>query len=250
MQPCLFAGAGRRIRDPSTASSENLLIAQLPEAERHRLLALSEPFEMVLAAELSERGQPLTHAHFPQEGFVSLMIDRDGYPPLEVGMAGRESMLGSELVLGVAKTPWRAVVQGPGDSWRVSASALRRALSALPVLRRLMQASLMVRLHQQVLTAACARFHMVGPRLARWLLMCQDRAQAGSFHITQELLALLLGVRRVSVTQAAGDLQRAGLIKYHRGQITVLDRAGLLKEACSCYEADRQLLDELSVSAR
>jgi CRP-like cAMP-binding protein len=250
MKPRLFAGADRSMKDPFMASSENQLIAQLPDGERRRLLALSEPFEMVLSAELSERGQPLTHAHFPREGFISLVIDREGYPPLEVGMAGRESMLGSELVLGLAQTPWRAVVHGPGDSWRVSAAALRRALNALPVLRRVMQASLMVRLHQQVLTAACERFHMVGPRLARWLLMSQDRAQADSFPITQELLALLLGVRRVSVTQAAGDLQRAGLIQYHRGKITVLDREGLMEESCHCYQADRQLLNELSINAR
>ena len=227
-------------------ASENLLIAQLPRTERDHLLGLCESFDLVLSAELSERGRPLSHAYFPRDGFLSLVIDVDDYPALEVGMVGREGVLGSELVLGLAKTPWRAVVQGAGHSWRLPAPALRKAITTLPVLQRVLQASLLVRLHQQTLAAACERFHMIGPRLARWLLMSQDRAQADHFHVTQEFIALMLGVRRVGVTEAAGDLQRAGLIAYQRGDMQVLDRAGLLAEACSCYAADRRLLAELS----
>jgi len=228
-------------------ASENLLIAQLPPAEREHVLRLCEPFDLVLSAELSTRGQPLSHAHFPNEGFLSLVIDVDDYPSIEVGMVGREGMLGTELVLGLAKTPWRAMVQGKGHSWRLPATALRKALTTQPTLKRVLQASLLVRLHQQALAAACERFHMIGPRLARWLLMSQDRAQADHFHVTQEFIALMLGVRRVGVTEAAGELQRAGLIEYQRGEMKVLNRAGLLAQACSCYAADRQLLAELSV---
>lgn len=228
-------------------ASENLLIAQLPPAEREHVLGLCEPFDLVLSAELSTRGQPLSHAHFPNEGFLSLVIDVDDYPSIEVGMVGREGMLGTELVLGLAKTPWRAMVQGKGHSWRLPATALRKALTTQPTLKRVLQASLLVRLHQQALAAACERFHMIGPRLARWLLMSQDRAQADHFHVTQEFIALMLGVRRVGVTEAAGELQRAGLIEYQRGEMKVLNRAGLLAQACSCYAADRQLLAELSV---
>jgi CRP-like cAMP-binding protein len=228
-------------------ASENLLIAQLPPAERDHLLGLCEPFDLVLSAELSVRGQPLSHAHFPNEGFLSLVIDVDDYPSIEVGMVGREGILGTELVLGLAKTPWRAMVQGKGHSWRLPATALRKALTTQPTLKRVLQASLLVRLHQQALAAACERFHMIGPRLARWLLMSQDRAQADHFHVTQEFIALMLGVRRVGVTEAAGELQRAGLIEYQRGEMKVLNRAGLLAQACSCYAADRQLLAELSV---
>ncbi|MGV3726360.1 Crp/Fnr family transcriptional regulator [Hydrogenophaga sp.] len=228
-------------------ASENLLIAQLPPAEREHVLGLCEPFDLVLSAELSTRGQPLSHAHFPNEGFLSLVIDVDDYPSIEVGMVGREGMLGTELVLGLAKTPWRAMVQGKGHSWRLPAKALRKALTTQPTLKRVLQASLLVRLHQQALAAACERFHMIGPRLARWLLMSQDRAQADHFHVTQEFIALMLGVRRVGVTEAAGALQRAGLIEYQRGEMKVLNRAGLLAQACSCYAADRQLLAELSV---
>ena len=220
---------------------ENDLIERLPKAARKRFLALCEPFQLVLSAELSVRGQQLTHAYFPGSGFISLVIDIDSHPPLEVGMVGRESMLGSELVLGLAKTPWRAVVQGAGSCWRIEARALRQAMDDTPALQSLVQRSLMVRLHQQALASACERFHPIDERLARWLLMSQDRANADHFHVTQEFISLMLGVRRVGVTQAASDFQKAGLIEYHRGELKVLDRAGLEREACSCYEADKLL---------
>ena len=223
------------------AQTENLLIRQLPKAERHRLLDQCEPFELVLSEELSVRGQPLSHAYFPRSGFISLVIDVDTYPPLEVGMAGRESMLGAELVLGVAPTPWRALVQGPGLGWRIEAASLRQACTDSPALHQVIQTSLLVRLHQQTLAAGCERFHMTGPRLARWLLMSQDRAQSDTFHVTQEFLALMLGVRRVSVTVAASAFQKNGLISYHRGEVTVQDRAALVAQACSCYAADQKL---------
>ncbi len=231
------------------AQSENFLIEQLPEAARMRLLDRCTPFELVLSTELSVRGQPLSHAYFPRSGFISLVIDVDTHPALEVGMAGREAMLGSELVLGLAKTPWRALVQGAGQSWRIEAKALRAECAASPALQQVMQASLLVRLHQQTLAAACERFHMLGPRLARWLLMSQDRAQSDSFHVTQEFLALMLGVRRVGVTQAASRFQAGGLITYHRGELTVLDRPALEAQACSCYAADRQLYAALGTGA-
>ena len=151
-------------------------------------------------------------------------------------------------MLGLSKTPWRALVQGPGHSWRIPAKALRKECIANPPLQQVLQTSLLVRLHQQTLAAACERFHMLGPRLARWLLMSLDRAEADSFHVTQEFMALLLGVRRVGVTEAASKFQTGGLIAYHRGEITVLDRSGLEAEACSCYAADRQLYAELSAA--
>lgn len=228
------------------ASAENLLIQQLPVEVRRRFLDRCEPFDLVLSAELSVRGQPLTHACFPRTGFISLVIDVDSHPPLEVGMVGRESMLGSELVLGLAKTPWRALVQGAGSSWRIGAEALRNSLADMPALLDVVQASLLVRLHQQALASACERFHPIGPRLARWLLMSQDRAQSDTFHVTQEFIALMLGVRRVGITMAAGGFQDSGLIEYHRGEVTVLNRTALEAEACSCYVADKQIHAELT----
>lgn len=230
--------------------AENLLIRQLPRTVRKHLLDQCESIELVLSAELSARGQPLSHAHFPVDGFISLVIDVDDYPALEVGMVGRESMLGAELLLGNAKAPWRALVQGPGHSWRIGARALRRECAISPALLQAVQTSLLVRLHQQALASACERFHMIGPRLARWLLMSQDRAQSDQFHVTHESMALLLGVRRVGVTVAAGEFQHSGLIRYHRGELTVLDRPALEARACSCYAADRSLYQALVHPAR
>ncbi len=220
---------------------QNHLVERLSTAVQKRFLARCEPFELLLSAELSTRGELLTHAYFPITGFISLVIDIDSHPPLEVGMVGREAMLGSELVLGVAMTPWRAVVQGAGHSWRIEAQALRKALVDMPALQSVLQRSLMVRLHQQALASACERFHPIGERLARWLLMSQDRAGTDHFHVTQEFVSLMLGVRRVGVTQAASDLQKSGFIQYTRGELKVLDRAGLEGKACSCYEADKLL---------
>lgn len=230
--------------------AENFLIRQLPQQAREHLLAQCEPFELLLSAELSVRGEPLSHAHFPIEGFISLVIDMDQYPALEVGMVGREDMLGGEILLGPAKAPWRALVQGAGHSWRISAQALRNECASSPALLLLVQTSLLVRLQQQALASACERFHMIAPRLARWLLMSQDRAQSDSFHVTHESMALMLGVRRVGVTVAAGEFQASGLIRYHRGELTVLDRSALQERACSCYAADRALHQALFHNAR
>ncbi|WP_228898357.1 Crp/Fnr family transcriptional regulator [Acidovorax sp. Leaf73] len=224
---------------------ENALLHKLPPAVRQRLLDHCEPFELVLSAELSVRGKPLQHAHFPIEGFLSLVIDVDSHPPLEVGMVGAEAMLGSELILGLAATPWRALVQGAGSSWRIGAQQLRTQIDAIPELEALLQACLLARLHQQTLAAACQRYHQIAPRLARWLLMMQDRSHSDCFHMTQEFMALMLGVRRVGVTEAAGHFQDAGLIAYHRGELTVLDRKALEAEACSCYAADKQIYQRL-----
>ncbi len=224
---------------------ENEIIHQLPRAARKQLLDHCEPFELVLSAELSVRGEPLAYAHFPNEGFLSLVIDVDSHPPLEVGMVGVESMLGSELILGMAPTPWRALVQGAGSSWRIGAVQLRAQIAAIPALQKLLQACLLARLHQQTLASACQRYHALAPRLARWLLMSEDRSRTESFHVTQEFMALMLGVRRVGVTEAASHFQDAGLITYHRGELTVLNRAALEAQACSCYSADKEIHNRL-----
>jgi CRP-like cAMP-binding protein len=153
-------------------------------------------------------------------------------------MIGREGMLGAQLALGVAGMPSRALVQGAGAAWRVGAGAFRRELSASAALRRCLHRYLYVLMIQFATSAACLRFHLVGPRLARWLLMSQDRAHGDSFPVTQEFLSYMLGVRRVGVTAAAGALQRTGLIEYRRGAMRVLDRKGLEGAACGCYAAD------------
>jgi CRP-like cAMP-binding protein len=167
----------------------------------------------------------------------------DGEAGLEVGMVGREGMLGAGLVLGVGAMPFHAVVQGAGTARRIRAAPFQRELGRSRSLRRTVSRYLYVLIAQLATSSACTRFHAVGPRLARWLLMSQDRAHSGTFHLTHEFLAGMLGVRRVGITCAAGELQRRGVIAYHRGNITVLDRAGLEAAACGCYAADRVAYD-------
>ncbi len=207
--------------------------------DRQRLLALCEPVPLVLSEVLCEGGQPTRHVYFPTDGFISLLTLIEGKPVLEVGMVGREGMVGAQLALGVLTTPLQALVQGTGTAWRVGATAFRKELGRGVALQRLLNRYLYVLMAQQAASAACLRFHQIEPRLARWLLMSQDRAHASSFHVTQEFLAYMLGVRRVGITAAASALQRGGLIEYSRGEMTVLDRAGLEHAACGCYAADQ-----------
>ncbi len=218
--------------------AQNHLVERLPPRDRARLLAACEPVELALAQVLDEAGTALRHVYFPIDGFVSLVSRVDEHPGLEVGMVGREGMVGTALVLGVPCSPSRSVVQGAGSSWRIGAAAFRRELKASTALRQQLALYLYVLMAQTVSSAGCLRFHRVGQRLARWLLMSQDRAHQQQFHVTHEFLASMLGVRRVGVTVAAGDLQRRGLIRYHRGELTVVDRPGLEAAACSCYAAD------------
>jgi CRP-like cAMP-binding protein len=180
----------------------------------------------------------MRHVYFPTAGFISVVTQLDGKPVLEVGMVGREGMLGAHLALGVASAPLYSIVQGSGNALRVGAIPFRRELARSQSLQACMDRYLYVLMAQLAASAACLRFHRIGPRLARWLLMSQDRAQSDSFRVTHEFLAYMLGVRRVGITAAAGDLQRQGLIRYHRGQLQVLDRPGLEAASCSCYAAE------------
>jgi CRP-like cAMP-binding protein len=225
--------------------AQNHLIERLPPRDRRHLMAVAEPVILVLGDVLCLRGAPTRHVYFPVDAFISLVTAVDAHPSLEVGMVGREGMLGAPLVLGVGAAPWRSLVQGGGSAWRIAAAPFRRELAGSVALQRGLNRYVFVLLAQLATSAACVRFHEIGPRLARWLLMTQDRAHADRFVVTHEFLACMLGVRRVGVTLAAGELQRRGLIAYHRGQVDVLDRAGLEAAACSCYVADRQGYREL-----
>ena len=222
------------------AHVENHLIELLPRAERVRLLAACEPTQLVLSEVLQEPGTPTRHAYFPTDGFISMVSMSEGHPGVEVGMVGREGMVGANLALGVGTANLRALVQGAGHAWRISAVSLKRELAKSKALQSGLHRYLHVLMGQLATSAACLRYHQIGPRLARWLLMSQDRAGRDTFQVTQEFLAYMLGVRRVGITVAAGALQRGGLIAYHRGDFTILDRSGLEAAACSCYQTDRQ----------
>ncbi len=215
----------------------NRLIAGLPRKERKRMLDDCEMVNLAFGEILSERDQPLTHAYFPINSFISLVTTLTDHPPLEMGLIGNEGMLGATLILGVNTSPMRAVVQGAGTALRINASDFRLALSESPVLHRTINRYLYVMITQLSQTSACNHFHEIEPRLARWLLMTHDRAHANHFHLTHEFLADMLGVRRSGITVAAGALQNKNLIGYTRGEISILNRPGLEAASCECYEA-------------
>ncbi len=219
----------------------NLLIAALPRTDRIHLLDGCESVNLPLAQVLCEAGTPTRHVYFPTDSFISLIAQVDSTRGLEVGMAGSEGMLGVQLALGVVREPLKALVQGAGAAWRMAAAPFVVELERSAALRQVLQKYLYVLMAQRAASEACLRFHEIGPRLARWLLMSQDRAHVDQFPMTQEFLAMMLGVRRVGITTAAGDLLRRGLITYHRGELTVLDRSGLEAAACGCYAADLEI---------
>jgi CRP-like cAMP-binding protein len=188
---------------------------------------------------IGEPGASTPYIYFPTTGFISLIAQTDEGASIEVGMVGKEGMVGSHIALGVAATPLRSLVQGAGTALRMSSAHFRQELADSAALRGVMGRYLYVLMSQLAVSSACLRFHQVGPRLARWLLMSHDRARSDAFLLTQEFLSYMLGVRRVSVTAAAGILQQQGLITYSRGNLVVIDRAGLEAAACACYDKDR-----------
>lgn len=222
------------------AAAQNHLIALLPKPDRTRLTSQCELVDLVLAEVICQPGEFLSHVYFPVNGFISLLAVNDDGGLLEVGMIGREGMLGVHQVLGVAQAPLRALVQGAGSSLRIGAAAFRAELKASPAMQAVLWRYVHVCMQQLASSAVCLRFHELGPRLARWLLMTHDRAHSDHFHVTQAFLSSMLGVRRVGVTAAASALQERGLIAYRRGAMQVVDRPGLEAAACSCYAADSQ----------
>jgi CRP-like cAMP-binding protein len=222
---------------------ENSLLAAVPRKAYQRLLAALEPVELTFGEVLYEPGNTIRHVYFPGSSLVSLLTLADGHLALEVGLIGREGMVGIPLVLGHRVSPVRALVQGSGAAMRMAAAVFRREFRYSPQLQRELYRYTYTLMAQISQTAACNRFHVVEQRLARWLLMTHDRVKADRFRMTHEFLGHMLGVRRVGVTKAAQALQVRGLIRYSRGDIIVLDRKGLEAAACQCYEVVRDMHD-------
>jgi len=232
-------GSGRtranRIAALARSAAPNLLLAALPENEYERLLAVLEPVTLRYGEVLHEPGEQLRHVYFPGDCLVSLLTVVEGHRALEVGLVGREGMVGSRLALGGTTASERALVQATGTAVRIKSACFLRELRRSAALQRAVWRFTDALMIQVTRTAACNRFHMVEERLARWLLMTRERLPSANFYLTQEFLADMLGVRRVGVTAAASALQGRKLIRYRRGTVTILDQQGLEAASCSCY---------------
>jgi CRP-like cAMP-binding protein len=218
----------------------NHLIEGLPRNVRHQLLAACEPVELKSAQVLCDRDALSQHIYFPTGSTLSLWSSPGEQPVLEVAMVGSEGMFGTHVALGITTSTTFVRVQGGGSAWRIATAPFKRELTRNAPLQRSIHRYLHVTMLQGVRMIRCSRFHNLDQRLARWLLMAHDRAHADTFSVTQDLMATMLGVRRVGVTAAAVALQRRAIIEYVRGKITILDRESLEGAACGCYAADRR----------
>lgn len=215
--------------------AQNRLLAALPAAELARLAPDLELVPMRLGETLYEPGVQLQHVYFPTTAIVSLLYMMESGVCAEIASVGNEGMLGISLVMGGNTTPSSAVVQTAGHSYRLKARALKHEFEHHTLILTLLLRYTQVLLTQIAQTGACNRHHSIEQQLCRWLLLTLDRLPSNDLILTQELVASTLGVRRESITEAAGNLQRAGLIRYRRGHIAVTDRSGLEACVCECY---------------
>lgn len=228
---------------------QNLLLAALPTAEWERWLPDLEPVDLPLGKVLYESGARLTHVYFPTTAIASLLYVLENGASAEIAVVGFEGIVGISLFMGGESTTSRAVVQSAGRGYRLKASLMMQEFNrAGPVLHLLLRYTQAL-LTQMAQTAVCNRHHSLDQQLCRWLLLSLDRLRSHELVMTQELIANMLGVRREGVTEAAGRLQDAGLIRYRRGHISVLDRAGLETRACECYDVVKREYDRLLPSA-
>lgn len=221
--------------------AENRLLAALPHRDYRRLARYLKPVSLTFGQVLFEPGARIRQVYFPYGGVISLLIMAGPGKAAEVGVVGNEGVVGAAAVLGTDFSHLRAVVQGAGTAARIASARLQQELGASVAWYRELYRFTDALMHQTSQTAVCNRFHTVEARLARWLLAVRDRVHTDHFHLTQQFISLMLGVRRVGVTAAASSLQRRRLITYSRGNIQLLDPAGLEAAACDCYAKVRQM---------
>lgn len=227
-------------RLPPNGLRDNDLLASLPSITRRLWEHELDLVELEQGELLQESEGPIPYAYFPLTTVVANLYSLKTGGSAEIALIGNEGMVGFPLVLGGESTPTRAVVLIPGEGWRVKADFIQhQSLLVMPVMH-LMLKFLQAMMTQMMQTAVCNRYHSIEQQVCRWLLMILDRLPVSEFAMTQELVAIMLGVRRESITAAAGHLQAAGLIQYSRGRVTVLDRTGLERRACECYQVVRQ----------
>ena len=220
---------------PAHNPNQNHLLAALPAAEFERLAPRLEGIPMRLGETLYEPGGQLRHVYFPTTAIVSLLYVLESGSSAEIAGVGNEGMLGISLFMGGNTTPSSAVVQTAGHGYRLPGSLLKEEFNRAGLMQRLLLRYTQALLTQMCQTAACNRHHSIEQQLCRWLLLTLDRLPTTELVMTQELVANALGVRRESITEVAGRLQRAGILRYRRGHISVLQRSGLEAGACECY---------------
>ena len=221
--------------DNSIESRENHLLAALPQSEWQRWLPLLDPVELVLGQVLYESGGELKHVYFPSTAIVSLLYVMENGASAEIAVVGNEGIVGISLFMGGESTPSRAVVQSAGQAFRLSAQAVKAEFNRSHPVMHLLLRYTQALITQMAQTAVCNRHHSLDQQLCRWLLLSLDRLRGNELVMTQDLIANMLGVRREGVSESAFKLQQAGLIKYSRGRIEVLNRVGLEKRSCECY---------------
>ena len=225
--------------------TENRLLGALPAVELARWLPLLEPVDLTLGDVLYESGSTLSHVYFPVSTIVSILYVMENGASAEIAVVGFEGMVGISLFMGGESTPNRAVVQSAGLAWRLPARALKDEFNRAGPVQHLLLRYTQALITQMAQTAVCNRHHSLDQQLCRWLLLSLDRLSGSELVMTQELIANMLGVRREGVTEGATKLQKAGLIRYARGRITVLDRAGLEARTCECYAVVKKEYDRL-----
>src|SRR6186713_263585 len=236
---------------PEPNPRDNHILSALPDEERDRLFPHLSFVSMPLGKVLYESGETLKHIYFPTDSIVSLLyVMKDG-ASAEIAVVGNEGLVGISLFMGGETTPSRAVVQSAGRAYRLRAKVLKSEFEFGGALQHLLQRYTQALITQMAQTAVCNRHHSIEQQLCRWLLLSVDRLPSNELTMTQDLIANMLGVRREGVTASAGKLQEAGLIRYSRGRITILDRARLEKRVCECYavvkkECDRLLPDSIA----
>jgi len=229
---------------------QNGILAALPSEDLARLAPSLELVPMALGEALYESGEQIRHVYFPIDSIVSLLHVLEDGASTEIAVVGHEGVVGISLFMGGETTPSRAVVQSAGHGYRLPGRLLKAEFDRIGEHRASAMNVLLLRYTQALLTqmaqtAVCNRHHSLDQQLCRWLLLSLDRLRGNHLVMTQELIANMLGVRREGVTEAAGNLQRAGLIEYQRGHITVLDRAGLEARSCECYAVVKREFDRL-----
>ena len=219
----------------SPNKSENRLLAALPQDEYERLVANMETVSLKFKQSVYEPNEPIEYVYFVKNGVISLLNVMEDGREVEVATVGNEGMVGLPVFLGADKIPGRAFSQIPGDARRMKANVFKDIVSPGSPLHDLLQRYTQALFNQIAQAAACNSLHSVEERMCRWLLMTQDRVEEDEFPLTQEFLSQMLGVRRPTVSMTASILQKAGLIRYSRGDITILDREGLEASSCECY---------------